>query len=416
MTKPELLSPIQDFTTLTTAIKEGADAVFFGVRGFNMRVSAKNFTVEDLPEIVRIAKASNVKTYLALNTIIYEEEIESMKEVVRSAHEAGVNAVICWDMAVVETARAIGMEVHLSTQASVANSASAIYYKNLGITRVVLARECTLAQVKEIKEKAGVEIEVFIHGAMCVSMSGRCFMSQFSTCHSANRGECLQPCRRNYLISDTEGQYQFEVGPNYILSPQDLCTLPFIEELVFSGINCMKIEGRNKSPEYVHDVTSVYREAIDFVWDNRERKETPEFALELEELKARLMPKLERVFNRGFSSGFYMGKPMDAWAKGSDSLATEQKVHVGKVVNYYKKAGVAEVLIQTDTPLGVGDDIVIQGETTGSLRMTIASMEIEHESVVCAVQGQHVAIQVPEPVRINDAVRKIEARGQGRHE
>ncbi|MBP9760265.1 MAG: U32 family peptidase [Candidatus Pacebacteria bacterium] len=410
MKKPEILSPIQDFTSLTTAIQAGADAVFFGVRGYNMRVTAKNFTIEDLPKITEIAHQAGVKAYLALNTIIYEEELAGMEAVLQNAFDAGVDAVICWDLAVIEKARAIGLNVHLSTQASVANSESALFYKKLGITRVVLARECSLEQIMQIKEKADVEIETFIHGAMCVSVSGRCFLSQFSTCHSANRGDCRQPCRRSYLIKDVENEFEYEIGPNYVLSPKDLCTLPFIEQLVFSGIDCFKIEGRNKSPEYVHDVTSVYREAVDFVWANKDRRENEDFKKELIVLKEKLIPKLERVFNRGFSSGFYLGKPLNEWSGVSDSVATEKKVHVGKVTNFYGKVGVAEVLIETPVTLAVGDVLLIQGPTTGSVRVTIASMEIEHTPVFTAGQGEVVAIKIDARVRFNDMVRKVELR------
>ena len=202
MKKPEVLAPVQDFTSLKAAIDAGADAVYFGIRGFNMRATAKNFTVKDLPKITKIARKAGVKTYLALNTIIYENELEKMQGVLRKAKNAKIDAVICWDLSVAQAAKKIGLEIHLSTQASISNSKTALFYKNLGITRIVLARECSLEQIKKIKKKTKMEIETFVHGAMCVSISGRCFMSQFSTGNSANRGECSQPCRRNYIIKD----------------------------------------------------------------------------------------------------------------------------------------------------------------------------------------------------------------------
>ncbi len=408
--KPEILSPIQDLTSLRAAIDAGADAVFFGVQGYNMRVSAKNFTLEDIATVTTIAHEAGVKAYLALNTIIYQEELAGMEAVLKSAKSAQVDAVICWDLAVVEKAREIGLTVHVSTQASVANAESALFYKRLGATRVVLARECNLEQIVAIKEKAGIEVETFIHGAMCVSVSGRCFLSQFATCHSANRGACLQPCRRRYLIKDADSDLEYELGPEYLLSPKDLCALPFIEKLVLAGIDCFKIEGRNKSPEYVHDVTSVYREAVDFVWDNKEHLHEKECMEQLTQLKERLLPKLERVFNRGFSSGFYLGKPIDEWSRAADSQATERKVHVGEVVHYYAKPGVAEVMILTDETLSIGDAILVQGPTTGSVRATIESMEVEHVQVDCATKGRTVAIKIATRVRPHDAVRKVVLR------
>ena len=408
MKKPEILSPIQDFTSLTAAITAGADAVFFGIIGFNMRVTAKNFTVADIPLITEQAHTAGVKVYLALNTIVYQEELDEVRKVLQVSKDAGVDAVICWDLSVVQIAKSIGLPIHLSTQASVANAEAALFYKELGISRIVLARECDLEQIKKIKEKADIEIEVFIHGAMCVSISGRCFMSQFTTCHSANRGECRQPCRRNYMIRDVEGQYEFEVGPNYVLSPKDICTLPFIEELVLAGIDCFKIEGRNKSAEYVAQVTSVYREVVDFVWDNRDKVGTEPFTSELSALKEKHMKNLERVFTRGFSSGFFMGKPLNEWTEKYGNAGTERKTFIGKVVKVYKKIGVAEVHIQSKEHLGIGDEIYIQGEKTGILRATVSSMEIEHAKVSTASQGAFVAIQIDGAVWEHDDVYRID--------
>ncbi len=410
MKKPELLSPIQDFTSLAAAIDAGADAVFFGVRGFNMRVTAKNFSIDDVPDITKQAQKANVKTYIALNTIIFPEQVTEMKEILKRCFDAGVDAVICWDHSVIQAAREIGMNVHLSTQASVANVEAAKFYKSLGIERVVLARECDLEQVRRIREEAGVEIEVFIHGAMCVSISGRCFMSQFTTGHSANCGECRQPCRRNYMIKDVEGEYEFEVGRDYVLSPKDLCALPFLDELMEADIDCFKIEGRNKSAEYVKMVTSVYREVIDYIWENREKADTDEYKTELAALKKKHMENLEKVFTRGFSNGFYLGKPMNEWTDRYGSSATERKIFLGKVVNVYKKINVAEVVIQTNETLSVGDEVYIQGEKTGIVRVPVVSMEIEHVKVDKATQKEIVALQLPEgvDVRRRDDVSRID--------
>ncbi len=408
MKKPEILSPIQDFTSLSAAINAGADAVFFGILGFNMRATAKNFTVEDLSKIVKKAHDSNVRVYIALNTIIYQEEMSEMRTVLEKSKKAGVDAVICWDFAVIQTAKEVGLEVHLSTQASVSNVESALFYKKLGIPRIVLARECDLDQIKEIKEKAEVEIETFVHGAMCVSISGRCFMSQFTNCNSANRGECRQPCRRNYMIKDVEGEYEFEVGQNYVLSPKDLCALPFLEKLIFAGIDSFKIEGRNKSPEYVATTTTAYREVVDFICDNEKDIESLSVKKELDTLKEKHMENLSRVFTRGFSDGFYMGKPMNSWTESSGNTATERKIFLGKIENIYKKINVAEIKIQTDENVSVGDEIYIQGEKTGSVRLKIESMEIEHKKINKAIQGDFVAIKVTGDVRRNDEMYKVD--------
>ncbi len=408
MKKPELLSPTQDMTSLTAALTAGADAVFFGVHGFNMRVTAKNFSKQDMEGVVNKVHDAGKKVYLALNTIIYDDEQPAMQAVLEEAKRVGVDAIICWDLSVVQYALQLKLPVHLSTQASVANSASAQFFKDMGVERIVLARECTLEQITHIKETVGVEVETFIHGAMCVSISGRCFMSQFSTCHSANRGECRQPCRRNYRITDTEGEYEFEVGKDYVLSAKDLCTLPFIERLVDAGIDCFKIEGRNKSAEYVKEVTSVYRDIIDFIWEHRDTRDTETFSNALAEKKEQHMSNLSRVFTRGFSNGFYLGKPVNEWTHAYGNVGTEKKVYIGKVLNVYKKAGEMEVKIETNETIQVGDELYLQGERTGSKRIQIHSMQKNNTSIESAKQGETVAIAVHTDVRRGDMVSKIE--------
>jgi putative protease len=302
--KPELLAPVQDYTSLTAAIKNGADAVFFGIKGFNMRAGAKNFTVKDLPKIVKIAHKNNVKTYLAINTIIYENEIKKVEQILLKVKKAKIDAIICWDFSIIQIAKKLNIEIHISTQASIANSKTAEFYRKLGATRVVLARECSLEQIKEIKKQTKAEIEVFIHGAMCVSMSGRCFMSQFLYGKSANRGECLQPCRRKYLIKQIDGGQELELGEDYVLSPKDLCTIDFIEKIIDAGIDCFKIEGRNRSPEYVAVVTKSYRTIIDFVCSTKKRDN--KFYEQLSALKEELFEKLNTVYHRGNSTGFFL--------------------------------------------------------------------------------------------------------------
>lgn len=401
MKKPELLAPVQDYTSLSAAINNGADAVYFGIRGFNMRAGAKNFTIGDLSKISKIAKENNVKTYLAVNTIIYPEEIKKLEAILKKVKSTGINAIICWDLAVIQIAKKLNIEVHISTQASVANSQAANLYKKLGAKRIVLARECSLKQTKKIKKETNVEIEVFIHGAMCVSVSGRCFLSQFLYGKSANRGECQQPCRQKYLIKQVDGEKELKIGEDYVLSPKDLCTLGFIENILEAGVDCLKIEGRNRSPEYVATTTKAYRTIIDFYYENKGKKH---FKKNFAELKKKLLKELETVFHRGQSSGFYMDKPLNEWVKSEGSQATEQKEIVGIVTNYYNKIGVAEILIQGNKTIKIGDELFFQGPTTGSLRNKVVSLEINHQAVKTAKKGDKVATKTASPVRKNDTV------------
>jgi U32 family peptidase len=400
MIKPELLSPIQDYVSLQAAIQGGCDAVYFGIRGFNMRAGAKNFNVNDLKKITKICHENNVRAYLAVNTIVHEDEMKKVESLLKKAKTAKIDAIICWDMAVIELVKKLKIELHISTQASVANSRSAEFYRKLGAKRIVFARECDLKQLKQIKKNSKIEIEAFVHGAMCVSVSGRCFLSQFKYNKSANRGECLQPCRRKYLVKEVSGDSEFEIGEDYVLSPKDLCTLPFIEKLIEAGITSFKIEGRNRSPEYVKTVTSVYRKAIDFYFSNKSKEK-------FKELKDELMKELETVYNRGFSNGFYLGKPINQWTHSYGSQAKEKKIHIGKVKHFYSKISVAEIEIQANKVLKNKDDILILGPTTGTLKQKVASMEIEHKKIKKAAQNDIVAIKIDKLVRANDEVYKI---------
>ncbi|MDD4804758.1 MAG: U32 family peptidase [Candidatus Pacebacteria bacterium] len=402
--KPELLAPIQDYTSLTAAIENGADAVFFGIKGFNMRAGAKNFTVKDLSKIVKIAHKSNVKTYLAVNIIIYENEIKKVEEVLKKVKEAGIDAIICWDFSIIQIAKKLKIEIHISTQASIANSESAEFYRKIGAKRVVLARECSLEQIKEIKKHTKAEIEVFIHGAMCVSMSGRCFMSQFLYGKSANRGECLQPCRRKYLIKQIDGGQELELGEDYVLSPKDLCTIDFIEKILDLGVDCLKIEGRNRSPEYVANVTKAYRTIIDFIYSAK--KHDKKFKEDLANLKVGLLEKLDNVYHRGNSSGFFLGKPINEWAGCSGSQAKQKKVYIGKVTKYYSKIKVAEILVQ-NTRIKIGDNLIFQGPTTGSKEQEVISLEKENKQIKKAERGERVALKIDFIVRKNDQIYVI---------
>ena len=400
--KPELLTPVQDFASLKIAIENGADAVYFGIRGFNMRANAKNFAQSDLPKIAKIAQKNKIKTYLAINTIIYEEELKKIETLLKKVRGANINAIICWDHAIIKIAKKIGLEIHLSTQASVANSESAEFYRKLGVKRIVLARECSSEQIKKIKKKTKVEIEIFIHGAMCVSLSGRCFLSQFIYGKSANRGECIQPCRRKYLIKQIDGGKELEIGENYVLSPKDLCTMDFIDQLMDLGIDCFKIEGRNRSPEYVAITTKSYRTIIDFIYLAKKRDK--KFKEDLVKLKINLKRELRKVYNRGFGDGFFLGKPISQWTNSYGSQATKRKIHIGIVSHFYKKIGVAEIEIQANKKIKIGDILMFQGDKTGIYKEKITSMEAKHKPIKTAKQGDKIAIKLSKSVKKKDQV------------
>src|SRR3989344_6053661 len=344
MKKPELMSPVGNWEMLKAAVDAGADAVYFGIKNLNMRVNAKNFTVDDLKKITEFCHKNNVKTYLTLNIIVYENELKDVEVVLKAAKQANIDMIICWDLSVIKKAKESGLEVCISTQASISNSSSANFYKELGAKRIVLARECTLDQIKEIRSKINLEIETFIHGAKCISISGRCFLSHHLFNKSANRGECMQPCRRKYLIYDKEESgNSMLLGEDYVMSAKDLCTISFIDKLIEAGIDSFKIEGRKRSPEYVFTLTKVYREAIDSYFKNELT----------EHKKQQLFDELKTVFNRGFSSGFYFGKPSsEDFAETRGSLATMKKIFIGKITNYYQKIKVASLMLNSDR-LGV---------------------------------------------------------------
>jgi putative protease len=414
--KPELMAPAGNWTSLQAAIQAGADAIYFGLRGFNMRDNSNNFRGSELPRIASICHQAGVRAYLALNTIIYENEIARVRHLLAAAAAAGIDAVICWDMAVIEAATALGLPVFLSTQMSVANSASlAAFYRTFGIRRFVLARECSLAQIRAMRRKltallgaaaSKIEIEVFAHGAMCVSISGRCFMSESSVGKSANRGQCTQPCRRPYQISGSEGDVAFRMGDNYLLSPQDLCTLPFLEQLLDAGVNSLKLEGRGRAPEYVSTVTSAYRRAVDFYFAKHRR---PGFKQEFQTLKESLMLELGGVYHRGLASGFYLGRPLDQWSGAPNSQAANKKLHVGEVVKFYRKAGAVEIHV-CDTGFALGDELLIQGPTTGVVRLAVTSIQIEHQAMPNAHRGHSVAVALATPVRPGDRVYRVTPR------
>ncbi len=382
----ELLAPVGNFPMLVAAVNAGANAVYFGIQGFNMRAGARNFELKDLPKIKEICKPKKIKMYLALNTIMYDEELMKVEKIIKTAKKY-VDAVICWDLSVINLCKKHKVEFHISTQSSVANSEAAKVYKKLGAKRIVLARELNLKQVKEISNV--IDVEAFCHGAMCVSVSGRCFMSQFLFNKSANRGQCLHPCRRSYVARDNQEGYELEVENDKIMSAKDLCTLPFIEKMKNSGIKSFKIEGRNRDPRYVDAVVRVYRKALDNKLSKKEILES--------------MEELKKVYNRGFSSGFYLGLPSAKdFAKVEHSASIEKKHFVGKIKHYYPKINVA--IVSLNSGLKVGEEICVIGKTTGIEHAKVERMEINHRQVSQGKKSEDVAINVSGVVRKNDAV------------
>ena len=405
MTRPEILAPAGDMTCLQAALDAGADAVYLGLDGFNMRArSGVNFTRETLPEASRRCRARGVKLYLTLNSIVFEGELTAVEEIIVFA-KPFVDAFIVADWGVIALCQKHGAAFHVSTQKSCSNSLAARFLKEQGAARVVLARECTLAEAREIVRTAGVEIEAFVHGAQCIAESGRCLLSHEAYGCSANRGECHQPCRRRFLIkavdryTDKDGNpihdadAEFEVTPHTVLSAKDLCSLPFIDKLVESGIASFKIEGRARKPEYVHTVVRAYRTAVDAVLAGTF---TPELA-------DRLVEETKTVFHRELGTGLFFGRPgVDQYTDHEDSLATSVKRHSGIVIDYFLKAGIVQVQIQ-DHPLAVGDHVQVHGSTTGVVEVTIESLRRDDEILQCAERGNWVTFPCPR-VRVGDKV------------
>jgi len=388
------MAPAGDWTMLRSVVNAGANAIYFGTDQLNMRAKAKNFQIENLPEIVTFCKSKNVKTYLTINTIIYENEIDQAYELIAKAKSAGIDMIICWDLSIIELCNKLNIPFAVSTQASISNSTSAAMYKRLGAKRIVLARECLLDDVIKIKSKVNIEVEAFVHGAMCIAVSGRCFMSHYLFDKSANRGECIQPCRREYEIIDKSTDKSMVLGEDYVLSPEDLCSIEFIDQLIEAGIDSFKIEGRKRSPEYASKVVSIYRKAIDLYFEKRLTSE----------IKKELLDELGDVYNRGFSTGFYFGSPgKDDYAGIYGSKATTRKEFVGRITNYFKKAKIAEIRMETGT-LILGDKIYIIGETTGVLELQIRSIFFEDKPVELVEKGSVFTIPCEELVRPRDSV------------
>lgn len=405
----ELMAPVGSYEALAAAIEAGADAVYFGVGKLNMRsASAANFTLDDLSRIVATAHEAGVKAYLTVNTIVYEDELRTVEEVIDRARREGVDAIIASDMAAILYACRIGQEVHISTQCNISNSEAVKFYAQWADT-VVLARELTLEQVAAIRREIVendirgprgelVEIEMFAHGALCMSISGKCYLSLYETNCSANRGACRQLCRRKYTLRDKETGAELDSDGRYILSPKDLCTIDFLDRFIASGVKVLKIEGRARGAEYVKRVVACYDEALQAM----ERDEyTPELA-------AALKTRLAEVFNRGFWEGYYAGRPVAEQSAHYGSAATRRKVYVGKVVNFYKKISVAEVLVEA-APIEVADEIFFLGATTGVAEQKLEELHGPDGEITRRVeQGQLCAIRTKELIRRGDQLYKFE--------
>lgn len=404
----EIMAPAGNFEALMAAIQGGANSIYFGVENLNMRShSANNFTMADLPEITRICSENNVKSYLTLNIIMYNEDLEKGKQTLQAALDAGVSAVIASDISVILYARSIGLEVHISTQANISNIEAVRFYSQFADV-VVLARELNMEQVKEIHNQiieqnicgpSGrlIEIEMFCHGALCMAVSGKCYLSLHEYNHSANRGSCFQICRRGYEVTDLETGRQLEVDNKYIMSPKDLCTIEFMDKMFNAGVKVFKIEGRARGAEYVKKVASSYRRAADLL---EEGTFTPEKATEFKK-------ELEEVFNRGFWDGYYQGARLGEWSKVYGSNATRKKTYIGKVTNYFSNIGVAEILVEA-APISVGQHLMIIGPTSGVVEMDLEEIRVELQPAQSASQGTHCSIPCPQRVRRADKVYLFE--------
>ena len=406
-TEYEILAPVGSRDSLAAALKAGAGSVYFGVEQLNMRShSANHFTIDDLRDIAATCKEAGVKSYLTVNTIIYGEDIALMHQIVDAAHEAGISAVIACDIAVMTYCRQVGVEIHLSTQLNISNIEALKFYAQFADV-VVLARELNLEQVADIYHQIEeqhicgpsgdlVRIEMFCHGALCMAVSGKCYMSLDNTGRSANRGACMQICRRGYIVMDRETGTELEIDNKYIMSPKDLKTIRFIDRMMQSGVRVFKIEGRARGPEYVLTAVQCYREAIQSVLEGT-------FT---EEKKDQWDQRLATVFNRGFWDGYYLGQLLGEWNSNYGSNATERKQYIGKGVKYFSRLGVAEFTVEADT-FSVGDKMLITGPTTGALYVTIDEIHDDISAVQTAQQGTRVSIRVPEKVRPSDKLFKI---------
>ncbi len=403
----EIMSPAGSYESLMAAIQGGADSIYFGIEGLNMRAkSSNNFTIEDLHNIARICRENNIKSYLTVNTIIYDNDMELMRKVVNAAKEANLSAIIAADVAVLMYARSIGVEVHLSTQLNITNTESLKFYAQFADV-VVLARELNLEQVtsihkdiveQQIKGPSGelIRIEMFCHGALCMAVSGKCYLSLHEKDLSANRGACNQICRRGYIVKDKDSEIELEIDNEYIMSPKDLKTIHFMNKMMDAGVRVFKIEGRARGPEYVRLVTSCYKEAVQAYCDGSFSQEKIDVWNE----------KLATVFNRGFWDGYYLGQRLGEWTHRYGSGATKRKVYVGKAIKHFGNIGVTEFLVETQS-IKTGDELLITGPTTGAIFLMAEDIRVDLKQVSEVVKGDHFSIKTPEKIRPNDQLYKM---------
>ena len=406
--KIELMSPAGDFTAMQAALDNGADSIYFGVEQLNMRARASmNFTIDDLPEISRRCAEKGVRTYLTLNTIVYDHDLSIIKTLLDKAKAANLTAVIAMDQAVISYARQIEMEVHISTQINITNIETVKFYALFADT-MVMSRELSISQIKKICDQivkddvrgpSGnlVEIEIFGHGALCMAVSGKCYLSLHSHNSSANRGACKQNCRKKYTVIDQESGFEIELDNEYMMSPKDLCTIGFLNQIVGAGVKVLKIEGRGRAPEYVATVTKCYREAIDAIADGTFSQQKVE----------EWMKQLETVYNRGFWDGYYLGQKLGEWSDTSGSNATQKKVYVGKGRTFYAKSNIAEFLIEA-YDVNVGDRVLIQGPTTGSQEMVLEAMRVDQKpGDLKASKSDIITFKTDFRIRPSDKLYKI---------
>lgn len=403
----ELMAPAGSYESLMAAIKAGCNSVYFGVEQLNMRArSSNNFTLDDLRRIAGIGKENNVKTYLTLNTILYDHDISLMKSIVNNAKESGITAIIASDHAVMNYAKKTGMEIHISTQANVSNIDTVEFYANFADV-VVLARELSLKQVADItreikrREITGpsgklIELEIFAHGALCMAVSGKCYLSLHSHFASANRGACIQNCRRSYVVTDKEDGIEFEIDNEFIMSAKDLCTIDFIDKILDAGVSVLKIEGRGRSVDYVYTVVKCYNEAIDAYLNG---------AYTAEKVAA-WKEQLATVFNRGFWDGYYLGRKMGEWCNENGSKSSKRKIYLAKGLKYFDQVNVGEFKCESHS-LSVGDEIMITGPTTGYLQMMVNELRVDGRPAAKAEKGDVFTLAINEKIRPSDKLYKL---------
>jgi putative protease len=403
----EIMAPVGSYESLMAAIQGGANSVYFGIGNLNMRSkSSKNFTIDDLRKISDICKENNIRTYITLNTVIFDHELEAMREIVDAAKANNITAIIASDQSVIQYAHKVGIEIHMSTQTNITNIEAVKYYSQFADV-MVTARELEINQVKAITQAIEeqnitgpsgnlVQIEVFAHGALCMAVSGKCYLSLDNLNSSANRGACLQQCRRKYIVTDKETGEQLEIDNEYIMSPKDLNTVALLDRILDAGVRVLKLEGRGRSPEYVKTIASVYREAVDAYFEGNYNQENIH----------RWNEKLNTVYNRGFWEGYYMGRKFGEWTEDYGNQATKRKVYVGKVTNYFGKIGVAEIKLESHD-LNKGDEIKIIGETTGVYEDIVEEIRLELEPVEKVIKGDVFSLKTKELVRRGDKLYKV---------